>query len=299
MTTLEKLRSTYRTPLMRVAKHMGLAEPNGMIAVAAEDVKRFVACVDALNDLPRRGRCLSQEGAELVAAAVLTRRPLSTCTYICVSDYVGGVRYRAQCGVYALTRGEREMLDRAAWLRQQLALHGVELRWTLVLADVWGLSLYPDRLEPGAIDAYCAFMTGECDDCRFVARRWTELMRSQQEVFDSACAHVCETAEQLAPEEARCGEIGKDHPAAERAVEIAQQHITYRAAEGAVVVRLWGPTLVLSTESKALRKYDNLVVARWQYSAIDAMPKYPHRLSSAELPNPTRAPKAAWWGEHP
>lgn len=221
---------------------------------------------------------ISFEAASLLARLVLLGQPLNFISYICVSDYVGGTRFREQKGKYALSIGEKLMLERAEQLREEAGRRCFAYNWRLILADGWGSVLFGDRCEPGALNAYCEFMSNELRGRGFEAVRWSELMARRNDVYREACTAVEQDAEKLAPWEAKKGEIAHDKPKEKEALRLAKEHILMRAAEGSVILREYGPTLVLSAESRKLARYDNLLVPRRDYAHVFVMPFYPHRL---------------------
>lgn len=269
-------------PLRKAAKGLGIIRC-GQRDVSMLPVREYlaIACELRYNRLRNKGP-LSQEGGEMIGRAVLTSQPISALTYICVSDYVGGERYEAQGFSFSPTGKEAEMFGRAQLLREICRQSGVQLDWRLVLADGWGLILYPERLLPGGIDAYCAFMQEECAKRGFDCIRWTEFMEENSAVYQAARASLDSQIGELIQWELRHGEIAHDKPNKERAPYLAEEHIRMRAAEGAVMVDRFGPTIVLSTESRELRRYDSLVVPRAVYNFVDYMPFYPHRLGPGD-----------------
>ncbi|MBI5221152.1 MAG: hypothetical protein HY978_04980 [Candidatus Liptonbacteria bacterium] len=219
---------------------------------------------------------VSSEAAAIVAAS--SGGTLQAVTYLCVSDYVGGTRWRMQAGCYALTLGEQGIFARAHALREACRSEEISLRWQVILADGWGIDLYGDRVAPGSLDSYCAFMTQEAEARGFTTVRWSTLTDQNRSVYDRAVEQVRSKARELAPWEATKGEIAHDKPAASEALGIAEEHICMRAAESAVVVADRGATLVLSTEGPGLVRYDNLIVPRASYTHLYTMPFLAHRL---------------------
>jgi hypothetical protein len=270
-------------PLRAAAIQLGRLN-RGERDLASLPVDSYRALVALLNDSPRHGnqgaRRLSQEGAMLVARALLLGAPLAAATFLCVSDYVGGQRLRLQGGQFALTPGEQLMFVRAERLRAACAAAGVALQWRLVLADAWGIEIFRERVQPGALNAYCALLADHCDHRNFDCLRWSRFMAERESVFAGALAHVdTVVTDAMVRWEATAGEIAHDKVVDKSAaLAKARQHIRLRAAEGPVLVAEYGPMLVLSTESRRLQRYDNLVVPRAQYAGHDFMPKYPHRL---------------------
>ena len=265
----------FLNPLEKVAKELGLRINNSQ-------AMRYLSFYNAVRSMVRlqQGSCrISREAAELLAKAVLVGERLSTASFICVSDYVGGPRFVAQARRYELTLGEAEMLSRASALKDLARETQMEFLWTLILADGWGLDLYPERVEPGALDAYCAFMAEECAKRGLQCVRWSEFMAEAGDDYAKAFAVARLSAEKLAVWEASRGEIAHDRVAnREHAHEIAMRHIQMRAAEGLIIVAKHGPTVVLSTETRKLTRYDNLLVGRSVYTHVFCMPFYPHRL---------------------
>jgi len=245
-------------------------------------IDEFLAIYAALRqadpDRHKTRQKIPQEAGRLIALALLTGHPLSSASFICVSDYVGGTRYNLQQGSYALTGGEQRLFKQMTLLRKSLAENRVTLNWRLILADGWGLELYRERVVPGAIDQYCAVMAEHCRGYGFTSHRWSELMEKHVAAYQTAANNVEPIAAQLAPWEAQKGEIAHDRPAPEAKLALATRHIQMRAAEAVGMVAEFGPTLVLSTESQGLTRYDNLVVAKKDYPILHTAPFYPHRL---------------------
>ena len=97
--------------------------------------------------------------------------------------------------------------------------------------------------------------------------------------YDEAINLATPRTNELAEWEATKGEIAHDKPDPEKALGLAKGHITMRAAEAYVVTRWFGgPVVVLSTETKKLVRYDNLVAPRDEYAHAFTMPFFPHRL---------------------
>jgi len=266
-------------PLRAQAIALGLLK-RGSRNISELPVERFQNICRPLQNLPRPGRRVSHEAARIIANSVLLSKPINATTFICVSDYVGGVRYKQQNRNFALTYGEETMFRQLGVLREACDRNNVVLDWRLILADSWGLDLYPDRLIPGGIDAYCAFMAEQCRARGFQAIRWTTLMAEQCRAYEAALEEAQKhITDQMVRWEASVGEIAHDKITDRAKVtDLARRHIEMRAAEGAVLVGCYGPQLVLSTESRSLQRYDNLVVPRSDYPGHDWMPKYPHRL---------------------
>lgn len=235
----------------------------------------LIRCFREMNSAARLR--ISFEAASLLARLLFLRCPLSFVSYICVSDYVGGTRFKAQNGRYILTSGERIMLERAEQLRDEAQRLGVVSNWRLILADGWGMELFGDRCVPGALDLYCEFIESELRKRGFEAVRWSRLMRIRQD-YENAYLEALPSAEALAAWESKHGEIAHDRPDPRNAGSLAVRHIQMRAAETRVVVAEYGPTLVLSTETRKLVRYDNLLIPRDSYAHLFVMPFYPHRL---------------------
>ncbi|MFH1426434.1 MAG: hypothetical protein ABIG66_03280 [Candidatus Kerfeldbacteria bacterium] len=268
-------------PLRKAALDLGIMQ-RGQRDTSMLPVKEYLAIAnELLNNRPRGGNPLSDEGGQLIGRAMLTGKAVSAISYICVSDYVGGDRYKAQGRSFALTVKEADMLARARRLRALFSANGCTLEWRLVLADGWGLVLYPDRVLPGGIDAYYAFMLEQCSSLDFQCIRWTEFMERNSATYRAARESLTDKIDKQLRWELKHGETAHDKPNKNRAEWIAEQHILMRAAEGAVMVDQFGPTIVLSTENRRLRQYDNLVVQRNVYNFVDYMPYYPHRMDAA------------------
>lgn len=271
-------------PLRRAAKHLGLIGP-GERSLHELPIQAYLHIYEALR-APARPILSSRFGdinaAMYVARRLLTRTPISAVTYICVSDYVGGTRYRLQGGCYQPTSAERTMLERIQEASSQCARYGYGFQWRLVLADGWGKHLYGDRVFKGALDEYCMFMQNLCEWHGLEAIRWTELMDEHEESYRRGREAIHNHALALAPWEAQKGEIAHDKPDPDKALKLAYEHIAMRAAEGRVVTEAFGPTLVLSTEAPKLTRYDNLLVDKDTYPLLYSMPFWPHRLSAAD-----------------
>jgi len=235
-------------------------------------------CLKWFMETRKSSRNISFEAAALIAGMMLLDKPLSFVTYICVSDYIGGERFKIQGGEYMLTSGEKLMLAHAEILNRARMDFGILLNWRLILADGWGRDLFGERCMPGSLELYCNFMTDELKKRGLEAVKWSELMSKHEDIYKHACEQAEPLAEKLAPWETRRGEIGHDMPDNTGAMTIAKRHIQMRAAEGRVILKEYGQTIVLSTETKKLVRYDNLLVPREDYTHIFAMPFYPHRL---------------------
>ena len=199
-------------------------------------------------------------------------------TYICVSDYVGSTRIKEQKEEYSLTKGECLMLKQAITLRDIALSYKVNCNWRLILADGWGKSLFGSRCIPGALDMYCDFMIREVRKLGLECVKWSDIVEQHKGIYELGCDEVEGNAEKLSFQEALIGEIAHDKPEKDEALKLAKQHIQMRAAESRVILEEYGPTIVLSTETKKLVRYDNLLVPREDYTHIFAMPFYPHRL---------------------
>ncbi len=276
---LKRPRGISSTPFRAEAIRLGLLA-KGERSMDNLPLNEYCTICRLLNDMPRNGRGIREEIGHMVARAVLTGTKLiRTITFICVSDYVGGVRYREQNGIYAMTKGEQEMLEGIIRLRIALSEMGYTLEWRLILADAWGLELYPERLVEGAVEKYCAFMT-ELFGAEGEIHRWTELMEREAGRVEEA-TRLCQPAinAELLQWESTQGEIAHDKPGSrELARHLSRRHIEMRAIEGWVLVDIFGPMIVLSTEDRGARRYDNLVVPHASYSGINWMPYNPHRL---------------------
>ncbi len=271
--------------LRRVAKQLGLIEP-GQRDIGSLPLDRWEQLFNALNQTHgRKGRRLSNEGAWIAARALLTGEPLSTTTFLCAHTYIGNKRMGLQGGTMSLTPGELQMFKRAEKLREQCTTAGVNLSWRLVIAD-WATMLFADEINEEHVTAYWNLMQRECTARGFEAIRWSSFMlEKHSNLYTTARAVVQELldgpdGDQIIDWEAFRGEMGRDLPKehCDRKRALAREHVLMRGAEGAVLSQVFGQQIVLSTESRSPRRYDNLVAPREDYNALDFMPYYPHRI---------------------
>lgn len=272
-------------PLRRAAKDLGIIQA-GDRDVGHLPTQDYLEIYEALRKPIRpieSSRFGGLDAATYIGRSLLTRSPISALTYICVSDYVGGTRYKLQNGNYRLTLAERAMLGQASAIGKICQQRGYQFQWRLMLADGWGKDLYGNRVVPGALDAYCSFMETECIERGFEAIRWSTLMGCHHHIYQQSRAEIHHRALELAPWEAEKGEIAHDKPGEEQALSLAYEHICMRAAEGRVAIAAFGDSVVLSTEVAGLTRYDNLLVSGRRYPLLFSMPFWPHRLTAAEL----------------
>ncbi|GEM_PF-5219293 len=280
--SVSKWRTEERSPEFNPFKYAARKLKSGGFKFERNPYVAYLGIMECLKSfkvagLKQKAR-ISFESASLIARLMLLGKPLSFVTYICVSDYIGGTRFKIQKGKYELTSGELLMLERVALLKETTAGFGVECDWRLILADGWGMDLFGERCVAGSLDLYCKFMVGELERRGFEAVRWSELMSKHESLYKRGCEEAESFADKLAPWEARRGEVGHDRPDKANALSIAKKHIQMRAAEGRVILEEYGPTIVLSAETKRLARYDNLIVPREDYAHVFCMPFYPHRL---------------------
>ncbi len=271
--------SNNHNALMKVAKDIGI-RPHGSRDRSNLPIEAYLRIVDHLNKRPRPGRSLSHEGGQMVARTLLTNTPLRTLSIVCVSLYQQRNRRPTDGSPFVLTRKESEMFAQIEHLRDVCMGVGLTLEWRLILADAWSIQLFPQLVDHEAVNAYCEMMNQECLHRGFTALRWTELMSHHADLWGTA---LSEARTRITPEMVRLemvrGETRDDkHLNEEAATQAARTHIEWRAAESLVYVGLWGRQLGLSTESHALRRWDNLAVGRDQYAWHDFLPKYPHWL---------------------
>jgi len=274
-----KQKNVKTNPLRGAAIDLGLRE-RGERSVGGLPIDDYSAIFRALNDIPRKGRGLSDESARIMACALLSKELLWGITPSCVSEHiVSGTRWM-QGKAYKPLPKELEMMARAKRLETLCAEHGLTFRWCLILADAWSLTLFPDRVDPERVTAYCSMMIRECQSRGLRAVRWTELMTEHQVLFDRACEGVSPLiTSDLIRFEAFRGETSEDkHDDEAHKLRLAKMHILWRAAEAAVFMTEFGDCLVLSTESRKLQRYDNMLIPRSRYAGHDFMPKYPHRI---------------------
>lgn len=266
--------------LFRAAIELGIAERGVKEMPSFIPVDRYNSIYEEFQKAEReQSACrVDQDAAVLIAKSLLLGSSLSCLTYICVSDYVGSTRYKKQKENFSLTQGERGMFKRASAIRAVCQEKAVDFQWRLILADGWGLYLYGDRILPGALENYCTFMEEQCISQGFIALRWSIIINNHRDSYEMARQQAIKFADELAPWEASRGEIAADKPDPSRAFALAREHILMRAGEGAVMVKAFGPSIVLSTETRRLTRYDNLVVPKKDYPIIFNMPIYPHRL---------------------
>lgn len=278
-----RIRDTYQlNPLRAEAIALGLLQ-RGERDISGLPVTAFRNISRAFQNLPRPGRALNYDAARMIARTLLTKsNRLSTVSFVCVANYISRTRWPRERPTLALTPNEQYMFERVEELCRVCAAEGVVLEWRLILADAWGLWLFRDRSDTEAIEAYCCFMEAECAARNLAAIRWTTMVASRQDLYDAAVTEIRPAAAEKAEWEAKHGEeVGQTKPQGgigDKKLDkkqLAQRHIEMRAAEGRVILDLYGPTMVLSTEDRGDRRYDHILVDRASYPALDYMPYAP------------------------
>lgn len=293
MSTSAQIRWTNRAGTNQLQK----AIRNDSRKLSAEQIedlsRRFCAIIRAFADTRRKPngrRRVSDAAAALIAQSLVTGRPLSCVTYECLPDHKGARLEHTVNHGYSLTEGEKTMFSFACFLKEQCEQNGVTLVWRLILGDVYGTLVYGPgmqsdterELEQNVDEIYCNSMLGAYSQQKIASVcRWSDLLGNHPlcRSFEDAGNRLVERIgrdkfNQLIASACAKGEV-KDYFRRPQK-EVAQRLISFRAAEGAALVDILGPTIVLSTEQRQHTCFDHLLVSPDLYPILYNMPYRPH-----------------------